>query len=579
VSVTPSTAALVPQQSVALSAIARDAGSNPLNGRAITWSSQSPNLATVDASGIVTALSVGAATITATSEGKTGSATITVADGGFINPSGGTVTAAGGNAVVQVPVGAVASGTAITVTAVPNPFPDPKLVPGTAYDFGPNGTAFAQPVTIRIKYSDASLPQGADPVQFRLHRLVGTTWTPVAGSSVDLPTKTVSGQTSGFSTYAVLEVPVPIATVAVTPGSTTLAPGLTTSLTATLRDAGNNILTGRAVTWSTGNAGVATVSQAGVVTAVAPGTVAISATSEGKVGTAFVTVQAPVASVVLAGPLRTKVGDSYTYTATARLADNTIVVRPLTWGIVEASKGIMTPGGVLTPLQTGVITITVTIDGVVWSGTTTAYDWVDLSSNGSLRVALESDATITNKWGTSEYPQLVLSCTASGYFFLYVATSNFVTHNGLVTYSFDNGPFFSPFWDELAPSYSSLWHPGPSGSTKLFAQTMAAARIFGFAFTEFNASAKAMLFRVTGLGPRLAPLLAACPSNFPAPLAALASAEVRSLSDRVVDSDGPASAMAGERLSREARGAGSGPPPSLGMELRAPDTQVAVRRR
>jgi len=579
VSVSPGTAALVPQQSVALAAIARDAGANPLSGRTIVWSSLSPNLAAVDGNGTVMALAVGSAVITATSEGKTGSATVTVSDGGFISPGGGTVTAAAGNAIVQVPAGALASATAITVTPVTNPFPDPRLIPGTAYEFGPNGTAFAQPVTVRIKYSDASLPGGAVPGQFRLHRLVGTTWTLVTGSSVDVASRTVTGQTSGFSTYAILELPVPVATVAVTPGSFTLAPGQTATLSATLRDASNNILTGRVVTWSTGNSGVATVSQAGVVTAVAPGTVAISATSEGQVGTAFITVQAPVASVVLTGSLRTKVGDSYTYTATARLSDNTIVVRPLIWGILEASKGSITPGGVLTPLQTGVITIMVTIDGIVWTGTTTGYDWVDASSGGSLRVALESDGTITNKWGASEYPQLVLSCTASGYFFLWVSTSNFVTHNGLVTYTFDSGPFFSPLWDELAPSYSSLWHPGPSGSTKLFAQTMAAARIFGFAFTEFNASAKAMLFRVTGLGSRLAPLLAACPSNFPGPLQSLALTESGLLVDRLGGGTPATSVLTVEQQGRQAQGPGAGPPPTLGAEFRAPDTQVAVRRR
>ena len=50
------------------------------------------------------------------------------------------------------------------------------------------------------------------------------------------------------------------------------------------------MLTGRAITWSSGNTGVATVAPNGTVTAVAPGSATITATSEGKTGTATVTV-------------------------------------------------------------------------------------------------------------------------------------------------------------------------------------------------------------------------------------------------------------------------------------------------
>jgi hypothetical protein len=64
-------------------------------------------------------------------------------------------------------------------------------------------------------------------------------------------------------------------------------------LTATLRDAGGNVLTGRVVTWSTSASGVATVSGTGLVTGVSAGAATITATSEGKSGTAALTVTAP----------------------------------------------------------------------------------------------------------------------------------------------------------------------------------------------------------------------------------------------------------------------------------------------
>ena len=43
---------------------------------------------------------------------------------------------------------------------------------------------------------------------------------------------------------------VPVATVTVTPASSSLTVGQTGQLTATLRDAAGNVLTGRTVTWS-----------------------------------------------------------------------------------------------------------------------------------------------------------------------------------------------------------------------------------------------------------------------------------------------------------------------------------------
>jgi alpha-tubulin suppressor-like RCC1 family protein len=59
------------------------------------------------------------------------------------------------------------------------------------------------------------------------------------------------------------------------------------------------VLTGRVITWSTSSSAIATVAN-GVVTAVSAGTATITATSEGRNGTAMVTVTAPPALVNLA---------------------------------------------------------------------------------------------------------------------------------------------------------------------------------------------------------------------------------------------------------------------------------------
>src|SRR5207249_9948799 len=56
----------------------KDANGNTLTGRTVTWSSDNTAVATVSGSGLVSGVAAGAATITATSEAKTGTSAITV---------------------------------------------------------------------------------------------------------------------------------------------------------------------------------------------------------------------------------------------------------------------------------------------------------------------------------------------------------------------------------------------------------------------------------------------------------------------------------------------------------------------
>ncbi len=78
VTVTPSSGTVAIGRTVQLTATPRDASGNPLTGRAISWSSSDNTIATVNSSGLVTGVVAGAVTITATSEGQSGTASITV---------------------------------------------------------------------------------------------------------------------------------------------------------------------------------------------------------------------------------------------------------------------------------------------------------------------------------------------------------------------------------------------------------------------------------------------------------------------------------------------------------------------
>jgi hypothetical protein len=89
-------------------------------------------------------------------------------------------------------------------------------------------------------------------------------------------------------------VPVPTRVV-LTPATTTVTVGLTTSLTALVRDQRDSAMTGQPMTWTSANPSVATVALDGVVRGVAAGTVLVTAAS----GTA--SAQATVTVVGVAG--------------------------------------------------------------------------------------------------------------------------------------------------------------------------------------------------------------------------------------------------------------------------------------
>jgi len=78
VSVTPSSATVPVGSTLQLTATPKDATGSPLTGRTVTWASSNTSVATVSATGLVTGQVAGTAIITATSEGQSGTAAITV---------------------------------------------------------------------------------------------------------------------------------------------------------------------------------------------------------------------------------------------------------------------------------------------------------------------------------------------------------------------------------------------------------------------------------------------------------------------------------------------------------------------
>ncbi len=102
---------------------------------------------------------------------------------------------------------------------------------------------------------------------------------------------------STFVVQAITTPPPPpgviIGSVTVAPSAPTLVAGATVQLTATVRDANGQALSGITLSWTSGNRATATVSATGLVTGVAAGSAAMTAAVGDKSGTALVTVTAP----------------------------------------------------------------------------------------------------------------------------------------------------------------------------------------------------------------------------------------------------------------------------------------------
>ena len=134
-------------------------------GKIVAWASTNRTVATVSSAGLVTAVGAGAATISATVEGRVASAAITVRPpaqttldvsartAAFIDAAGGTLTATSNGVTYRlvIPAGALAVRTQITMTPV-TAVANLALSGGAvgAVDLQPSGLTFARPARLRI---------------------------------------------------------------------------------------------------------------------------------------------------------------------------------------------------------------------------------------------------------------------------------------------------------------------------------------------------------------------------------------------------------------------------------------------
>ncbi|HWP38462.1 MAG TPA: hypothetical protein VNL18_13010 [Gemmatimonadales bacterium] len=197
----------------------------------------------------------------------------------ILGPDGGTVESTDGNATVVVPAGLVDGPLGFTVHRAPVPteqIAEAGLVGGTAYEFGPSGTVFADPgVTVTLRYDPAALG-GFDPSELTLLTEIDGRWAEIPYPQVDAASHTVSASVGHFSVIVLGKSQ--LATI--NEPYLTFVPGEgPKTLTYTIGEFT------RFIGWSTSNAAVALVAAStdgqsnGIVTQVAPGAAQIRVSS------------------------------------------------------------------------------------------------------------------------------------------------------------------------------------------------------------------------------------------------------------------------------------------------------------
>ena len=335
--IAPTTVSMVMNGSPAtLSANAFDASGDLLSGRVATWSSQNPIVASVNSSGVVTAIGVGSTTISATIESKTASVTVTV----------GTAPAA--------PVALV------TVTLGSATLNIGQQTQASAVLTDAQGNTLSRSITWTSLDTAVAKVSGTGLV------------TAIGGGTVTIIAR--AGEVSGYAALTVsAPSPAPVAEVVLTVPTQSLTVGQSIQSSVTLKDAQGNTLTGRTITYSTGNSSIVTVSASGVITAKGPGSTIVRATSGGVSGEAAFSVTgsttATVAAITVTPAAATLlVGQASQETAVAKDGSgNVISSTSFTWTTSNPAVALVSSGGLVSAVGSGSAIIRAVASGVTGS--------------------------------------------------------------------------------------------------------------------------------------------------------------------------------------------------------------------
>jgi uncharacterized protein YjdB len=257
----------------------------------VTWVSATTGVATITSAGLAKGVGVGASKIQATSGAVTGSTTLSV--------------------------------TAATLTSIAVTPANPSISAGATQQFTATGT-----------FSDASTQNLTSSVTWTSSKTTVATIAAsglasgIAGGSSTI--QATSGSISGTTTLTVNAVAPTLISIAVTPATPSIQNGATQQFTATgtYSDTSTKNITST-VTWSSSNTGIATISSAGLATAVGTGTSTIQAKLGSVSGSTVLTVTGggtatlQVLVVSPQNPLITDADSPQAFSATGHFSDGT----------------------------------------------------------------------------------------------------------------------------------------------------------------------------------------------------------------------------------------------------------------
>jgi len=287
------------------------------------WLSKSPSIASVDAHGVVTALSPGNATITVTTldGSKTDSCIVTVV----------------------VPVTSITlNKTKMTLDVGDKETLIPSILPANATN-----------KTVNWRSSDPAIATVAQTGEV----------TAVTHGEVSIVASTQDGGNTAICVVTVNSLNTPVTQVTITKSTLSLIVGGSEKLAVSILPVG---ATNKNVTWSSSHPAFATVAADGTVTAIAAGTATITATAadgSGKTGTCVVTVTPIVAvtGVTLNRAAATIYVDS-SITLVATVAPAGATNQNVTWESDDEDIAEVDEDGKVTGIAPGTATITVTTE-------------------------------------------------------------------------------------------------------------------------------------------------------------------------------------------------------------------------
>ncbi|KLK87968.1 hypothetical protein SZ63_08225 [Methanoculleus sediminis] len=301
-----------------------DQNGNAMPAGETAWSSSDENVGTIDADGFFTALAAGTATVTATADGLTGTATVTVDEWPLL----------------------------AKIAVVPS---TATLEVGDELEF--EVVAFDRFGNI---VGDAEITWEC------CDECVGTIDECGVFIALDGGTATVTACGDGAEGTATVTVncndPV-VTSIVVTPSAITLAAGDTAALTATALDQDGCEMPDVTIEWECSDETVGEVDGTGFFAALAAGTATVTATADGVAGTADVEVTDESAGIVVSpSAIILDPGDEWQFTATVYdLQDN--AGSAVVWSCDDPGVGEITDDGLFTALDCGSTSVTATVAG------------------------------------------------------------------------------------------------------------------------------------------------------------------------------------------------------------------------